>query len=159
MKRISSQWTFYYKRLFPAIFFVGVATGLATILAVPTRSNPPPRLFLLIFLVFAVFMYFLFRRLLIDLADEVLDGGASLLVKKGGIEERVAFSNLMNVSHTHFMNPQRVTLTLRVPGKFGKEISFIPPVRVFAFTFQKHPLVDELIDRIDRARGDRADDR
>jgi hypothetical protein len=43
-------------------------------------------------------------------------------------------------------------LTLRVPEKLGGEISFIPPVRVFAFTFQKHSLVDELIERIDRGR-------
>jgi hypothetical protein len=77
---------------------------------------------------------------------------ASLVVKKGRIKERIALFNVSHVSHSRWVNPRRLTLTLRSPGKLGGEISFIPPVRVFSFTFRKHPLVDELIERIDRAR-------
>jgi hypothetical protein len=137
------------------VFFVSVAVAFVASLLVPDKLHPMPIIVLLLPLFAGAFAYFIFRYLCFDLADSVWDGGASLLVKKGRIEERIALSNIEHVSHSRWVNPQRLTLTLRVPGKLGKEVSFIPPVRVFAFTFQKHPIVDELVDRIDRARGDR----
>jgi hypothetical protein len=59
----------------------------------------------------------------------------------------------MNVSSTTFTNPPRVTLTLRTPSRFGKEITFSPPASMNPFNaFKKSPVVDELIQRVDDAR-------
>jgi hypothetical protein len=152
MKRISSPWTFWIKWVLPAVFFASVAVAFVASLVVPDKLHPTPIFVLLLPLFAGVFAYLIFRRYCFDLADSVWDAGASLFVKKGWIEERIALSNILHVSHSRWVNPQRLTLTLRSPGKLGGEIAFIPPVRVFAFTFQKHPIVDELIERIDKAR-------
>jgi hypothetical protein len=48
-------------------------------------------------------------------------------------------------------NPERVTLALREPGRFGKEITFSPARRFLAFA--RSPVINELIERVDAARG------
>jgi hypothetical protein len=84
------------------------------------------------------------------LADSVFDDGDSLVVRFGSVEERIPFSQIINVSYTYMANPSRVTLTLRTPGSFGKEISFSPPQRFLPFA--KSPIVADLIERVDAAR-------
>jgi len=85
-----------------------------------------------------------------DLADELFDAGDSLIVRFGTERERVLLAEIINVSYSYMMNPARVSLTLRTPGRFGKEISFSPPQRFVPFA--KSPIVANLIDRIDAAR-------
>ena len=90
------------------------------------------------------------KKLVFDLADEVLDDGDSLVVRFGSDQERIQLCEIMNVSYSYMSNPARVTLTLRTPGRFGKEISFSPPQRFVPFA--KSAIVADLIDRIDAAR-------
>jgi hypothetical protein len=92
------------------------------------------------------------KKLVFDLADEVLDDGDSLVVRFGSEQERIPLSQIMNVSYSYMSNPARVTLTLRTPGRFGKEITFSPPQRFVPFA--KSPIVSDLIERIDAARRD-----
>jgi hypothetical protein len=92
------------------------------------------------------------KKLVFDLADEVLDDGDSLVVRFGSDQERIPVSQIINVSYSYMSNPVRVTLTLRTPGLFGKEIKFSPPQRFVPFA--KSPIVADLIDRIDAARRD-----
>jgi hypothetical protein len=49
------------------------------------------------------------------------------------------------------VNPPRVTLLLRHPGIFGKEVTFCAPIRLLPFS--KSPVIEELIARIDSARA------
>jgi hypothetical protein len=151
MRRISSGMTFFHKRIFPLIalvfllvfFFVSLRAAL-----VGGRAPPLP------FLLFPIFMlvvgFFFLKKLVFDLADEVWDAGDSLIVRNAGREERIALSEVMNVSYTAFMNPPRVTLTLRGTGSARREISFLPPVRFIPFA--KSPIILDLIERIDLAR-------
>jgi hypothetical protein len=149
MKRISSQWTFFYKRIFPMFWFGFL--GLFVLTAFSTsRSNAMPYPLLVVPVVMAVLGFILFRKLIFDLVDEVWDDGDALIVKNGGVEERVPLTNIMNIGYSTMTNPPRVTLTLRDPGAFGKEITFSPPVRVLGFS--RHPIIGELIERVDRAR-------
>ena len=108
------------------------------------------------FLIVPIFMgvigYFVMKKLVFDLADEVSDDGDSLVVRFGIEEERIPLSQIMNVSYSYMSNPARVTLTLRTPGRFGKEITFSPPQRFVPFA--KSPIIADLIERIDAARGD-----
>jgi hypothetical protein len=99
---------------------------------------------------FAAFSYFLLKKMVFDLADEVFDAGDSLIVRFGSEQERILLSQIINVSYSYVTNPARVTLTLRTPGRFGKEITFMPPQRFIPFA--KSPIVADLIDRIDAAR-------
>ena len=90
------------------------------------------------------------KKLIFDLVDEVFDDGDALLVKNGGREDRIALSDVKNVSYSPLINPPRVTLSLRKRSFFGDKVSFCAPVRFIPFS--THPIIDELIERIDAAR-------
>jgi hypothetical protein len=132
MQRISSRSTFFTKRFFPVIWFGFLVFFVATTLV----NKPAPGIPVLVFL-FSAFMavvgYFLMKNLVFDLADEVLDAGDALVVRFGSEQERIPLSEIINVSYIYMVNPNRVTLTLRTPGQFGKEVSFSPPARFVPF--------------------------
>jgi hypothetical protein len=151
MRRISSRLTFWYKRVFPIIWFgllaVFVAVGVFAS-AYNDRTQLMP--FIVIPTLMVVFGYLIMKKLVFDLVDEVWDDGAALIVRDKGREDRIALSNIMNVSYSQFVNPPRVTLMLRQPSNFGSEISFSAPVRFVPFA--KSPLIEDLIRRVDAAR-------
>lgn len=150
MQRISSRTTFISKRVFPVIWF-GV---LALVVIAPLLGKKPrgglPLVFLIMPFIMAVFGYFIMKKLVFDLADEVFDDGDALVVRFGSEQERIPLSQIMNISYSHMTNPSRVTLTLRTPGRFGKEVTFSPPQTFLPFA--KNPIVADLIERADQAR-------
>ena len=91
------------------------------------------------------------KKLVWDLIDEVYDEGTTLLFKNRGKEFRVKLNDIKNVSYTTMMNPPRVTLSIRYPTDLGDELSFSPLVSWNPFKKSKD--IEELIDRIDKARG------
>lgn len=150
MERISSRTTFFMKRVFPVLWFgfllVFIGVGLF-------QPDPGVRAaFVVQPLLMAAFGAILFRTLLWGLADDVRDGGSFLLVSKGGIEERVALATVINVDASRFVNPQRVTLRLRSPGRLGSEIAFIPKATFQFNPFARNQIAESLIVRADRAR-------
>ena len=151
MRRISSRMTFFNKRVFPALWF----GFLILFIAVPfvssaSRNAPPPFPFLIFPAVMTIFGYFIMKKLVFDLVDEVWDDGDSLVIKNRGDQERIALSDIKNVSYSMMMNPPRVTLSLRRPTAFGDEITFGTPVRFVPLSTS--PIIKDLIDRIDLAR-------
>jgi hypothetical protein len=155
MRRISSGMTFFYKRIFPIVWFGFLAFFIATPFVAPmfggTISGSPLGFFLAPVAMMIV-GYFAMKKLLFDLVDEVLDAGDALVIRNGGLEDRVALSNITNVGYAQFMNPPRVTLSLRNPSVFGDRVSFCAPVSLMP-TFSTSPIIDELIKRIDAARA------
>jgi hypothetical protein len=155
MKPIHSKLTFFHKRIFPLIWFGMFGVFLVAIAAgwINDRGRPMPAPFYLMPFIMLFIGFVLMRYLISPLADEVLDGGEFLLVKKGGVEERISFANVRNVSYQDLVNPPRVTLSLREDTRLGREIVFMPPQRFGGILRGKNPLVEDLIDRIDRARS------
>jgi hypothetical protein len=153
MRRLSSRATFAYKRIFPVVFigFVVVFAGINVFrgAADPLWWMPA----LVVPAAMAVFGYSLMKRLVFDLVDEVIDDGDALIVRNGGDSDRIALSDIANVGYAPMFNPPRVTLALRKPSKFGDKVSFCAPIRAFSFT--PHPLVEDLIRRVDAAREHR----
>jgi hypothetical protein len=149
MKRISSNWTFFYKRIYP-LFWLGFLALFVMTDLLASRANAVPVPVVIVPAVMAVIGFMVFRQMFFNLADEVWDDGDALIVRNAGTEERVMLRNIINIGYTAISNPQRVTLTLREPGILGKEIAFISPRR--AMFFGRSPLIDELIERVDRAR-------
>ena len=151
MKRISSSWTFYYKRVFP-VFWFGF---LLVFISIPfmreshTGSLPPIPFFVGPILMMVV-GYFIMRKFVFDLADEVWDDGDSLVVRNRGEEQRVALADIKNVNYTPLMHPPRVVLSLRQAAGLGDQIAFCAPVRFVPFA--SSPVINDLIDRIDAAR-------
>jgi hypothetical protein len=151
MRRISSQWTFFYKFIFPLIWFGFIIIFLIVAVVVPTRSGqglPIPALIVPVIMLGVG--YTLMKKLIFDLADEVWDNGDALLVKKSGQEERIALSDIKNVNYSTMSSPPRVVLSLRRPSVFGDQVAFCAPIRFIPFSTS--PLIDNLIERIDAAR-------
>jgi hypothetical protein len=121
MNRISSSWTYFWKRVFPAIWFVMLL--LMAIAVIASAPSAPALLFpLFVISALSLFAYFLLEHLVFDLVDEVFDNGETLLVKNNGQEESIRLADISNVSYTVIVNPPRVTLSLRTQSKFGKEV-------------------------------------
>jgi hypothetical protein len=153
MKRISSKFTFFLKRLFPLVWFGFLTFFVAvSVISGAIRKNP---VFLIGPATMAAFGYFLMRKLVWDLVDEVYDCGDFLLVRNGGGEERIQLSNIINVSASTLVNPPRITLRLANPGKFGYEIAFSPVTNFTLNPFAKSLVAEELIVRVDSARSRR----
>jgi hypothetical protein len=151
MARLSSKATLFYKRIFPALFIGFLILFSAVPLFAGARSgNYPPLSFIVVPVVVIVIFYITMKKLIFDLADEVVDLGDALLVKNGGQEDRIALSDIVNVNYTPLMSPPRVTLLLRNTGVFGKRVSFCAPIGFMPFA--SSPVIDELIARVDAAR-------
>ena len=151
MRRISSHATFLYKRVFPIFWFGLLLLFLAFGLIGTLRSERSPSLlFVIVPLLMMAFGYFIMKRLIFDLVDEVVDLGDALMISNGGRQERVALSDIVNVSYSPFVNPPRVTLSLRTPGAFGSRVTFCAPILLVPFSTS--PVIDALIERIDAAR-------
>jgi len=100
-----------------------------------------------------VFGLLTWRLVVWDIADEVVDCGDSLLVRRGEIEEKVPLTNILRVSESPFSESVRIVLHLVVPGRFGRVIAFMPrnqPARINPFA--RNPVVKELAERAISAR-------
>ncbi|TDK59281.1 hypothetical protein [Sapientia aquatica] len=150
MKKISSS-PIFYKRIFPIFWFGFLAFFMYAGLFENHSGSSNPLPFLVIPIVMAAFGYLFMKKLVFDLADEVLDEGDHLLIRFANDQVEVKLANIINVSYMSMMNPPRVTLTLRESCRFGKEVSFSPPFRWF--NFFSNPVISELIERIDKVRS------
>jgi hypothetical protein len=152
VKRISSRYTFIVKKVFPVLWF-GFLVIMLSIVVIGTGVTFLPGLLVPVLL--AVFGFFLMKRLVWDLVDEVYDCGDFLLVRNRAKEDSVALSNIMNVNASLLLSPPRITLRLVNPGKFGKEIAFSPIRRLTLNPFAKDQVSEELMFRVDQARSKR----
>lgn len=152
--RISSRNTFFMKRVFPVFWFGIIALILTLGLTAAGRSARAAPTFLFVIPVFLLALgWLIMRRLVFDLADEVYDEGDALRVRFGAQEERIALTNIINISYAGLTNPPRVTLMLRDPGRFGKQVTFSPIQRLFGPLLRtSNPMVSDLIERVDAAR-------
>jgi len=153
MKKLTSKTTFYYKRVFPFIWFGFLGVFLCVGLFSSISKKGPGVLFLVVPIGMAAIGYFIMKKLVWDLIDEVYDEGTSLLFKNKDQEVRVSLKDIKNVSYSAMTNPPRVTLSIRYKTALGDELSFSPPVSWVPF--RKNEDIKRLIDRIDEARGNR----
>jgi hypothetical protein len=89
---------------------------------------------------------------LADLADEVWLDGGDLVVHRHGEQARIALADVAGVEASRLANPPRVVVRLRRDSRFGQRIVFMPPRPAFAFG--RHPIADELRERIAAARAE-----
>jgi hypothetical protein len=150
MTKISSGSTAFRKKALPILWFGILAISVALLLwAGAYRSHA---LLVLPPLLVAAFGFVLMKKLVWDLVDEVYDCGDFLLVRNGGVEDRVALSSIMNINASTMTNPPRVTLRLSTRGKFGEEIVFSPIKPISLNLFARNKIVEDLIVRVDAAR-------
>ena len=153
MKKISTPYSFSLK-IFPIFFFGFLALFFGLMLMNGAYEKNPQ--FLVIPAVMGVIGYIVMKTTLRDLADEVFDCGDFLLVRKRGEEDRVPLANIINVNFSMNARPARITLTLAKPSKFGPEISFALPPRVYLSPFPRSEIAEDLIARAQVARSSHA---
>jgi len=150
LSTISSSWTWWTKKFTPLFAFIGVPL----LLFLPKDedfSGVKGYLSIAALFVVAVACWLWF---VIDLADEVVDQGDSLLVRRGDVEEKVPLTNIMEVKDSGRGDSPRIVLRLIVPGKFGRRIAFMPKQDVgWSFNpFAKTEVGENLIARVEQAR-------
>jgi hypothetical protein len=155
MSRLSStKATFFYKRIFPFLWFGVLLLIIAFGLLSPSRGSQASNIpFLIVPVLMGVFGYRFMQKMVFGLADEVLDAGDALVVRNGGQEERISLSDIKNVNYSPYMSPPQVTLSLRRHTVFGDTVVFCGPVSLVPFS--SSPVINDLIDRIDTAHQKR----
>jgi hypothetical protein len=156
MRRISSRWTFFYKKVFPVIWFgpFGLLATVALLASVLSDRGSISVLGPAVIMVF--FGYIVMRRFIWDLVDEVYDGGDFLLVKNRGEQYRLPLTDIINVSSTIAVNPPRITLQLTGPssmGPLGARVVFSPKEPFTLNPFAESRVAADLILRIHAARS------
>jgi len=154
MLLMSSRMTFFYKRVFPIIWFGFLAVFFLIALVKGLATDPISNLpFLIVPVVMAIVGYQLMKKMAFNLVDEVFDLGDALIVRNGGQEERIALADIKNVNFFPYMSPPQVTLSLRRPSVFGDTIVFCAQARIMPLS--PSPMIEKLVDRIDGARRGR----
>lgn len=151
MKKLTSRATFFQKKVFPVIWFGMLGLFVCGALVTGIAERGPGVLFVLVPVSMAAIGYFIMKKFLFDLIDEVYDEGETLLFRERDKEVTVSLKDIKNVSYSPMTNPPRVTVSIRYMTELGDELSFSPPASFIPF--RKNKDIEELIDRIDRARG------
>lgn len=132
------------KKVFPA-FCAVLALGMLWSLAVEGTSIMLLGLVALAVLIGAIAMY----RHLVVFADEVLDYGDHLVIRKGSITEKVV--DIIAVKEAiSDKQPKSIELYLERPGRLGKMITFAGNT-LPGEQYTTSALAKELIERVERA--------
>lgn len=155
MTKISSQLTFFYKKIFPLLFIGGCIFFLFTALTSPESIKNDSSLPVWVFPLFMFgILTMLFIKFLHPLADEVYEDGYNIWIKRGKIEIKIPFENIQNINHEKSSKPNRVTLSCRNVTQLGNEISFLPISGFYSHKFTDFDVyLKDLIDRIDQKRS------
>lgn len=154
MRRLSSALTYFYKRVFPLLWFGILAAVMLPLVLVAHAGHRQLLPFLLPPALIAVFGFVLYRKLVADLVDEVWLVGDDLLVKNRGEQAAISLREVMNVNAMTMMNPRRITLMLRGESRFGRQVVFMPAVQAGSLMsgFKPDPIATELIGRVEALR-------
>jgi hypothetical protein len=115
-------------------------------------GNPMPQVFAVGVLVvcWAIF----FRKTQIHrVADEVLDCGDHLKVRRGRVEEDILFSKIAAVEMSTQVGLHRITIRLRELSRFGAKIEFLPQASLWSNPNGVRRVASGLAERASQANG------
>jgi hypothetical protein len=115
-------------------------------------GNPTPHVFTVIVLV-ACGVVFFWKTQIHRVADEVLDCGEHLKVRRGRVEEDILFSTIAAVEMSTHVGMHRITVRLRELGRFGAKIEFLPQASLWSNPGAVRRLASGLAERADQARA------
>ena len=144
MKRLSSNQTFFRKRVFPVVWFGGLTAIIISMLLSEPKAGQSHWPDMLIPLAFIVIGYFMMKFLVLDLADEVYDLGDSLLIRSRQQEVRVALSDIKHVACNNFTNPTRITLVLTKDCGLRSKVVFEPLTKYCGMFSMGEQIADDL---------------
>lgn len=101
--------------------------------------------------VLAGIIYLYFKCVIGAMADEVVDCGDTLLVKRGTVECQVRIADIKSLIDKTHGKDNRIILRLRRPCALGTSIVFAPVLARGNF-FKPHPIAIELSSRMEESR-------
>ena len=123
MIRLSSRRALIVKWVTPAV----ITAGTLSFAAHEWTRQRQAALFLVITLVIAAGVFIIVRRSAGRLADTVLDGGDHIVVMRNGLVERIALSEIVEVSLLDgLIGPPVIVLRLATPHRIGSEVVLAP---------------------------------
>ena len=135
----------YFKYVLPSVFF-----GLLVIFAVAFWNSDQLRLVGIVFIVvFAVFVFALFKSFVWDLVEEVYDRGDALVFRKGELEQEVLIEDITNLDYSPNAPPS-ATVWTKTEGPLGSVITFRLPATWNPSSTPKQ--ITDLQERIYQAR-------
>ena len=121
--------------LFKRGFWLGAAAVIAAVAApsaLDGRLVGAPLVHATPLVILALFLaWFLGRMRILALADEVIDCGDHLQVRRGALQDLVPFAAIAGVEVLTAHRLHRVSLRLHSPGRFGGRIEFWPPASLW----------------------------
>lgn len=148
-KLISSQWTGFYRYVFPALWIGGFGAGTIGMWV----SGPAPEMeamkwqFLLFWIIGSAFIIWFTRRLKVVWLEQ-----DRLVVSGHGGEFTVPFSEIDEVSETRFWNPKMINVHLKRTINDTDKVVFLAPM-AFQLPFTDHPRVKELKEMVKNSNG------
>jgi hypothetical protein len=146
MRPVSSEITFFYKRLLPIVWLFGIL-GFLLISYLDLHDIEPSIKMTMIVAMLIFFFVYLF--VVSAAADEVLDAGSALVVRRGKQEERIELSDIKKIKYIPLMRLPVVTVSLRRDTVFGNRVTFCAPL-----SFGESPVIHDLVDRVEASRGE-----
>ena len=98
----------------------------------------------------AALVYFFWKTQIHGLADEVLDCGDSLKVRRGRTEDAIPLSKISAVDVSSSGGFHRITVRLRERSKLGNRIDFLPQASLWSNLPAIRALAEGLAQRADR---------
>ena len=153
LKRISgTKYMPFFKYVVPLAMYAGVCAWMLS--DESKKPHPDYPTLAVTFVIVGVIMVVVFKRRMWGLADQVLDGGDHLVIRRGKRQARIELANVSGVS-LDSGPPTKVTLQLKVPSEFGPKISFVPNPT------SRNPLAtssiaEDLVQRVRQLNADRA---
>jgi hypothetical protein len=113
------------------------AAALLVFVAAPSaldgdlRRNPLPSA-IAVGILFAALLYFFWKTQIHRLAEEVLDFGDGLKVRRGRAEETILFSNVAGAQVSSSGGFHRITIRLHARSRFGMRLEFLPQASLWS---------------------------
>jgi hypothetical protein len=114
--------------------------------------NPLPHVFAVGVLA-ACWVVFFWNTQIHRVADEVVDCGDHLTVRRGRVEEDIPFSKISLAEMSTHVGIHRITVRLRELTRFGSRIEFLPQASLWSNPAGVQRVAGGLAERASQARG------
>jgi hypothetical protein len=142
---LSSNWTFFYKFVFPTLWISGFGLGTVQLwlgnFHGAGNSLPPPELKLVFSAVWIIGSAFI---LVVSASLKRVRFNGQLLVSNYFREIRIPLNAVIDVKQNRWMNWRPITIYLREPTEFGDRVAFMPRQRFRIQFWRADPIVAEL---------------
>jgi hypothetical protein len=150
---ISFKNTTLYKRGFWLSAAALVAAVAAPSFVDKSIFNQPIVHIIPICILIGFWVYFLQRGRFFSIADEVVDCGDHLKVRRARVDVDIWFSNIITAEVSTAYRMHRITIHLREPTNIGKRVDFWPQASLWGNLFAVQQIAIDLADRAKRAGG------